>query len=274
MSIAARIAQEPPFRLLSYFFVRRFAKSVRLVDRWGAVERPNYLAGVLAAADHARREGIDRISVIEFGVAGGGGLVALQEYAELVEADTGVRIDVYGFDTGEGLPESTGDYRDHPDQWRGGDYRMDVDKLQKRLQSRTKLCLGHIRDTLPAFLASNPAPVGFISCDVDLYSSTNDVLRLFGPDRKMLSRTFIYFDDIDFQFNHNYAGELLSIKEFNAANEWVKIDQWRGLKRGRPFSEQLWFDKMYIAHDLAQINGRTLAREESNGCTLGSHEVC
>lgn len=269
MSMIGRIAQEPPFRLASYFLVRRFAKSIRLIDRWGAVDRPHYLAGVLAAADHARRENIARISVIEFGVAGGGGLVALQDYAAAVEQDTGIVIDVYGFDTGEGLPEPCGDYRDHPDQWRSSDYRMDVDKLKKRLTPRTRLCLGNIRDTLPSFLASDPAPVGFIACDVDLYSSTNDVLRIFSaPQRRMLSRAFIYFDDIDFQFNHRFAGELLSIQEFNEANEWVKIDRWRGLKRGRAFGDQPWFDKMYIAHDLAQINGRVLARVPSEGCAL------
>lgn len=266
-----RIAEEPPFRLASYFFVKRFARSIRVIDRWGAVDRPHYLAGVLAAADHARREGVARISVVEFGVAGGGGLLALQDCAEAVELDTGIGIDVFGFDTGEGLPEPIGDYRDHPDQWRGSDYKMDVERLRAKLSSRTKLCLGKIRDTLPAFIAANDSPVGFVACDVDLYSSTNDVLHIFSrPDRKMLSRTFLYFDDIDFAFNHRFAGELLSIQEFNDANQWVKIDRWRGLKKGRAFADQPWLDKMFVAHDLAQINGRVLARSPSTGCSLDS----
>lgn len=141
MDMITRIAAEPPFRLASYFFVKRFAKSVRTIDRWGAVDRPHYLAGVLAAADLARQENIPEISVMEFGVAGGNGLVALQSYAESVEAETSVKVRVFGFDTGEGLPELCGDYRDHPDQWRISDYKMDVARLSKRLTSRTSLVL-------------------------------------------------------------------------------------------------------------------------------------
>src|SRR5262249_14914275 len=149
VSIFTRIAEEPPFRLLTYFLVKRFSASIRSKDRWAAVERPQYLAGVLAAADLARASAVPEISVIEVGVAGGSGLVALQSYAQLVEAETGVRIRVFGFDTGEGLPELCGDYRDHPDQWRASDYRMDVEKLRARLNGSTTLVLGNIRDTVP-----------------------------------------------------------------------------------------------------------------------------
>jgi hypothetical protein len=82
MGILRRISEEPPFRLLTYLLVKRFARSIRSVDRWAAVDRPQYLAGVLAAADLAVQGNISEISVIEFGVAGGNGLVALQSYAE------------------------------------------------------------------------------------------------------------------------------------------------------------------------------------------------
>ena len=44
------------------------------------------------------------ISVIEFGVAGGAGLLSLERTAELVEARTKVQRGVHGFDTGVGLP--------------------------------------------------------------------------------------------------------------------------------------------------------------------------
>ena len=64
---------------------------------WDIGERPQYLLGVLSGADQARREGVDHISVIEFGVAGGNGLIALQRWARAVEEETGVRVDVYGF---------------------------------------------------------------------------------------------------------------------------------------------------------------------------------
>jgi len=181
--------------------------SIRAKERWDAVERPHYLASVLAGAHQAIREGVPEISVFEFGVAGGNGLVALQSYAERVELETDVRIRVYGFDSGEGLPELCEDYRDHPDQWRPSDYRMDRAALERRLLPRTTLILGSIRDTVPRFVSEQRFPsVGFVACDVDLYSSTKDVLRLFTlPGRRLLRRVPMYFDDVDFFFNHSFA---------------------------------------------------------------------
>lgn len=219
MSIFSRIAEEPPFRLVTYFFVKRFAKSIRTIDRWGAVNYPHYFAGVLAAADQALRQNVTEISVFEFGVAGGVGLIELQTYAELIEKQTGINIQVFGFDTGEGLPEPYNDYRDHPDQWRISDYKMDVPKLQQRLTPRTELRLGKIADTLPNFVSESHPPVGFIAVDVDLYSSTKDVLQLLSlPGKRTLHRVFMYFDDIDLIVNHCFAGELLAIYEFNQSN--------------------------------------------------------
>jgi hypothetical protein len=269
MSIVKRVIEEPPIRLLGYFFVKRFARSVRVIDRWAAVDRPNYLAGVLAAADQALREKVKAISVFEFGVAGGSGLVALQSVAEAVERETGVTIKVFGFDTGEGLPPPLSDYRDHPDQWQSGDYKMDVDKLRQRLTARTELRLGNIKDTLPVFVGEDHPPVGFVACDVDLYSSSMDVLKIFSlPGRKTLRRAFMYFDDIDFVFNHRFAGELLAIEDFNGANPTMKIDGWRGLRRGRVFADQMWIDKMFVVHDLEAISNSLVVRPASDGCQL------
>ena len=269
MSYLDRLLEEPPFRLITYFFVKRFAKSVRTIDRWGAVDRPQYFSGVVAAAQQAVREGVREISVFEFGVAGGNGLVALQEYAERVERETGVGIRVFGFDTGEGLPDSCGDFRDHPDQWRPQDYKMDVPKLKSRLTARTTLVLGNIEKTIPTFIGEGHPPTGFVSCDVDLYSSAKQVLRLFSlPGRRMLMRVHMYFDDVDLFFNHRFAGELLAIDEFNASNSLVKIDRWWALKKNQVFATLPWLDRMYVAHDLEAINRCVLTRAPSADCRL------
>lgn len=269
MSILRRVSQEPPFRLGAYALVRRFARSVHTINRWGAVDRPNYFAGVLAAAKQAAAEKVPEISAIEFGVAGGNGLVALQEYAETIERETRVKIRVFGFDTGEGLPELCNDYRDHPDTWRRSDYKMDVDKLKGRLSARTELRLGNIRDTVPVFVTEGHAPAGFISFDADLYSSTVDALRVLSlPGRTMLRRAFLYFDDVNYIFNHRFAGELLAIDEFNAANAHVKIDKWHGLKKDRVFPEDSWLDQMYIAHDIEAISKCALSRAPAKFLTL------
>ncbi|MER3424312.1 MAG: hypothetical protein C4293_14915, partial [Nitrospiraceae bacterium] len=119
----------------------------------------------------------------------------LERSAEPVEGILGISIQVYGFDTGRGLPKPQ-DYRDCPYLYREGAYPTDWDRLKRRLH-RAHLALGLVGDTLPEFLASAFAPVGFPSIDLDLYSSTRDALRLLETDQgRLLPRVFCYFDDI------------------------------------------------------------------------------
>lgn len=253
---------EPPFRLVCQKLLRLFPVSVETADVWELTERPHYFAGVHQAARQARAEGLERIVAVELGVAGGKGLLALEGCASRISAATGVAIDVVGFDSGSGLPRLCGDYRDHPDQWRAADYPMDVDALRARLQRTTQLVLGDVEQTIPEFVAAQTHPLGFVAFDLDLYSSTKSALRLFTlPNRRVLRRTFLYFDDIEYRWNHRFAGELLAIEEFNSESSPIRIDIWRGLGRDRPFPERPWLRKMYIAHDLEAISATSLDRD-------------
>ncbi len=275
VEILKRCAKEPPFRLFLRALLSLLPTSVRTKALWELGHRPNYLVGVLAAADQACRENIAEIAVIEFGVAGGNGLLALEHWAAAVEREVGVKITVYGFDTGTGLPNLCGDHRDHPDKWMQSDYQMDVPALRRKLSNRTRLIIGNTRDTVPDFLRTTlKAPVGFASVDVDLYSSTSDVLALFsGSGRRMLRQTYLYFDDVadpKATFFHRFAGELLAIEEFNESNDGVKIDIWRGLRSGRIFPESDWIEKMYIAHDLDAISRTRTNRQRLTDFALHS----
>ena len=257
-----RFVQEPPIRLLSRYVVKTFARSVRSKASWDAVDRPQYLVGILVAADQARREQVRSICAIEFGVARGGGLLAMQEYAAAVERETGIQVFVYGFDSGRGLPAISNDYRDHPDQWRGGDYQMDEAGLRGKLNSRTQLILGDVRETVRDFVDRlQQAPIGFLAMDLDLYSSTRAALQILSlPNKRMLRRVPMYFDDVRFFFNHRFAGELLAIDEFNDTHPDTKIDIWRGMCDGRVFFESGWLQNMYVAHDLRAISEVNLDR--------------
>ncbi len=252
----ARLMEEQPFRLFAKAFIKRFASDVRTVSRWDAAERPHYLLGVLRAADQALESKVKEICVAEFGVAGGAGLLCLQSYAERVQAATGVKIHVLGFDTGTGLPKGTGDHRDHPEIWSPGDFPMEWDQLRPKLGPQTQLVLGDVAETLPGFVKTGlPAPVGFIAIDVDFYSSTRDAFRILClPERKTLIRTIIYLDDAETMLYHRYAGELLAVEDFNRENNGVKIDRWRGVRSRRPFPEEVWLDRMYVAYDLEAID--------------------
>jgi hypothetical protein len=208
--------------------------------------RPQYLWGILCAAATAEELGIPRISVIEFGVAGGNGLLRLEQFATLAERLSGVAIDVYGFDSGVGLPKPL-DHRDLPQLWKRGDFRMDLAALQARL-TRAKLVLGPVAETVPRFIGAAPAPIGFAAFDLDLYHSTMDALAVFrSAADTLLPRVVCYFDDIMAYSHGDFAGERLAISDFNRANERRKLSPIYGLRHFLGMDEG-WVEMMYLLH--------------------------
>jgi hypothetical protein len=90
----SKLIREPPFRLFFKALYGVLPVSIETRALWDISPRPypQYLNGVLLAAQQANRQKVDEISVVEFGVAGGNGLIALQEEAAEVERATGVHI--------------------------------------------------------------------------------------------------------------------------------------------------------------------------------------
>jgi hypothetical protein len=211
--------------------------------------RPHYTWGVLHSAYLAKMLGLKRITVIEFGVAGGNGLLALEKAAIQVEAIFRVGIDVYGFDSGRGLPRPS-DYRDLPNLFAEGAYPMDVDNLKVCLK-KASLIIGLVEETVPKFTASGPAPIGFISFDLDLYSSTKAAFQLLEADYAyLMPRIHCYIDDIAGFSYSEYTGVRLAISEFNQTHVMRKLSPIYGLKYYIPkkYQESRWFDKIYMAH--------------------------
>jgi hypothetical protein len=222
---------------------------MRILSEHKIWEKDNYLWGLLQASYLATQIHIDLISVIEFGVAGGRGLCALEEMSIVLEKEFGIGIDVYGFDTGVGLPKPV-DYRDMPQLYSEGDYVMDIEKLGSRL-TKAKPILGLVNETIISFRESKPAPIGFISFDLDLWSSTHDAFMLFeAKPETFMPRVYCYFDDIMGASCSEFTGERLAISEFNASHEMRKISPIYGLKYFLPEakSKQMWAEMFYLAH--------------------------
>jgi hypothetical protein len=242
-----RTPEDAPF---AYPFIN--ALHVRIMREAPAITRPGYLCGALHGAYLAKTLNLSSASLIEFGVAGGNGLVALELIADRIEQHLGVKISVFGFDTGKGLPKPQ-DVRDCPNLFTEGTYPMDVDKLRRRLR-RARLILGTVDDTVPLFVSTyKPAPVAFVSVDLDLYTSTRQALRLFEADTGfLLPRVHCYFDDINgFTFaEHN--GERLAIAEFNQEHQSRKISPMYHLRHYVPSrcADDAWVNRFYLAHIL------------------------
>lgn len=216
-----------------------------------ATDRPHYAYCLLNAADLARRLGITRISALEFGVAGGNGLSFMCNFAADVTRTTGVQIDCYGFDTGEGMPPPEG-AKDLPYWFRESQYRMDQPRLRARLP-QAKLVIGNVRDTVASFVADyDPAPIGVIVNDTDYWSSTTDSLKLLdlaeASPGAFLPRIFNYFDDIvgtalEMYGPHN--GQLAAIEAFNASHDNMKVHRNENLMA---MTHLNWRQQIYYTH--------------------------
>lgn len=213
------------------------------------LERSNYAYCCFHAATLASKLGHKRMSVIEFGCAGGRGLVALENICKKVSEKTGVEIEIYGFDTGVGLPEPKG-YRDLPYHWKEGFFAMEKDKLEAKL-TKAKIIYGEVANTIQTFTEKyNPAVIGCVLHDFDFYSSTKAALQLFTRDESnFLPRSFHYFDDIigsEVELYNNWTGERLAINEFNDENASRKFDSCYSLTTQK-FTE-VWYHQIRILH--------------------------
>jgi hypothetical protein len=231
----------------------RRAGSFREKESHGLIPRPNYAYGMLRAADTARFFGKSAVTACEFGVATGMGLTNMSELGRLIEAETGVKFRIVGFDTGAGLPPPAG-YKDHPELWSGGDFAMgDPDTLRRELDGRAELILGDIADTIGPFTQTLSAdcPLGFVSIDVDIYSGTVAALKaLHGPFDCYLPAISFYLDDVGSYFSNEACGELCAVAEHNAALPARPIYSDRSLPRLRGDAFSTWYRSMYVGHIL------------------------
>ena len=96
----------------------------------------------MKAAELAKEKGYKKFTAIEFGVASGRGLKVLSDYKSQIEKIIDIKIDLVGFDTGQGMPK-TNDYRDFPDKYTEGDFPM-IDK-EKIKSLNSELILGDLK---------------------------------------------------------------------------------------------------------------------------------
>ncbi|MET9553659.1 hypothetical protein [Streptomyces sp. NPDC006645] len=221
--------------------------------RFGLVERPHYAYGIRRATELAARLGHRGVTVVEFGVAGGNGLLALAAHARYYAAATGVAVRVVGFDSGGGMPAPK-DPRDLPYLFGPGFYTMDHDRLRARLGDAVELVIGDLAETLPHYLTTRAQelgdhPVGFVSLDLDYCSSTAAALELFhGPEHThLLPRVTCYLDDLPGTIGQ--IGEAAAVADFNTAHPDRPIGQVLGLRSFTPFDPP-WADQIYAHHRL------------------------
>ncbi len=199
------------------FFKDEYFRAVRTVEPI-ELPYPQYAACIWRAAQIAQSVGASKFLVMEFGVGKGDGLVACELICEAVARIFQLGIEVIGFDNGTGLPAPE-DWRDAPQCWANGLFRMSEPDLRSRLGG-AKLVLGAFAETIPAFEPA--APIGVMLVDCDFYSSATHILKMLeGDAHRFLPIVSMYFDDIGGALE--FQGEALAITEFNARSRLRKI---------------------------------------------------
>ena len=241
--------------------------------RAGAVLRPHYAMCLYYAALQAKRLGYRAMTALELGVAGGSGLLCMSEHARSIQKELGVEIVVLGFDAGVGLPESS-DPRDVKYYWNAGAFPMDQQAIRSRLAGRAELVIGDVADTIPKWHPHADAPIGMISFDLDMYSSTMAALSLLEKEN-VLPRIWCYFDDITDGPEScltDFLGEAAAIEDFNRMPERKVLRD--NLSQARVFAGypvgESWHSKIYLYHRLThpQYNVSVYDRSAENQLKL------
>ena len=192
--------------------------------------RAEYALTLAHSVRIAQCSGVDRITVVELGVAGGRGLEDLCHISELYHKMFGIEFDIVGFDIASGMPNAI-DYRDHPEIWHPGqfDVRSETGDLRQRLEARgAQLIVGNVAETIPEFVANfGDRVLGFVSIDLDHYSGTRDSMPLFNmPPENYLPAVPVYVDDMNTGITYNpWCGEHAAIQEYNQANSLRKFEE-------------------------------------------------
>lgn len=242
---------EPLHLNLAAAFVALFGSFRNKVNH-DLIIRQQYAFPILHAADKAREAGLKKLTLVEFGVANGAGLLNMCRIAVSVTRETGIAFEIFGFDTGHGMPPAI-DYRDHPEMFQQNDFPMDAERLRAALPPFAHLVLGSVGETVPAFLPTlrADAPLAFVSMDLDYYSSTKQALEIFkGKPEGYMPAVLLYLDDTVIETANPWCGELLAVNEFNTENGLRKVALFPMLRTRRLFKNPRWIDQIYLVHVL------------------------
>lgn len=135
----------------------------------------------------------------------------------------------YAFDSFEGLPQTDSK---HDGFFQTGTFCTSRREFVGIVRNKTGVQLaeeyivqGYYCDSLTNELQTNMPKAGVIHIDVDLYSSTVDVLKFIKP--LMVVGTILMFDDWYCFPPGSNMGEMRAVKEFYESNPSFKMQEWK-----------------------------------------------
>ena len=165
-------------------------------------------------------------TVFEFGCHSGRTFVTAINSADYLNF---LGVEFFAFDSFQGLPETN---IQSDGVFKKGTFKTLLKNFQKIIKKKTYKKLtevnifnGFYKDTLTKNLQEKLPKVGMVHIDVDLYSSTCEVLNFVKP--LLVEGTIILFDDwYCFPVNKE-MGEPKAFKEFLSANKNIEVEEWK-----------------------------------------------
>ena len=196
-------------------------------------ERLKYVH-ILEAMNYARVAELPRV-YLEFGCHSGRTFSAAIRACRYLDMDD---ARFFAFDSFEGLPATD---KAEDGYFEAGSFATSVDdfvrlvrKMSGRLMDREHIVPGFYKDSLTPGLQARMPKVGVVHIDVDLYSSTIEVLKFIRP--LLVVGTVLLFDDwYCFPPGVN-KGEARALKEFRELNPSFAVEEWKAYSTfGRSF---------------------------------------
>lgn len=218
----------------------------------GSLPRPQYALGLFLSASLGTQLGYKKISAIEFGCWQGEGLLDVEHYANEIEKIFNIKIEIYGFEGGKGLPAPK-DFKDRVYQFTEGEMKLSKKSVIKKLK-KSEIFYGDFSKTVPHFIKKKEfAPIGVIYNDADYFFSTKESLKIL-IQNNILPKVFLYFDDLN--FSSSMTGELGAINDFNNLNK-SKIENIPELAETMSMYWKKWgflAKRFFIHHDFDHLN--------------------
>ena len=138
-------------------------------------------------------------------------------------------VEFFAFDSFQGLPETN---VESDGIFKKGTFKTLLKNFNKIIKKKTYFKLpqenifqGFYKDTLTKNLQEKLPKIGMVHIDVDLYSSTCEVLNFIKP--LLVEGTLILFDDWYCFPVGKEKGESKAFKEFLEENKSIKVEEWK-----------------------------------------------
>ena len=211
-----------------FIFFKRKLKQVHELYKFS--DEDLKFAHILEAVNYLRVAGNfgDTIpkTVFEFGCHSGRTFVTAINSANYLNFSG---VEFFAFDSFQGLPETNSK---SDGVFKKGTFKTLLSNFQNIIKKKTYMKLpkenifqGFYKDTLTKKLQERLPKIGMVHIDVDLYSSTCEVLNFIKP--LLVEGTLILFDDWYCFPVGKEMGESKAFKEFLAANKNIKTEEWK-----------------------------------------------